>query len=397
VIARVAMSSTADAFPPLDFDVFHRVDLSARCTSAAGRAAARDTGDAAPIAFRLPDGRAYRFSSTGEEIEIAPGDHAPVVVDLDASAWADFVRELHTAAGLFYGGHLRRSPDVYPALERWEPALRALFCGRPIYDPARCDLRGRDGSALEIGRSFAPDDETSDLRDFLHATGYLHVRSVFDRGEIARLVALVERFEAAARPGDGTSWWTKRGDGAGDVLCRLIYLGMRAPEVAALDADPRIARFASLGGEPLVSAVDRADGHTVVIKVPGAVAGLADLPWHRDCGLGGHPVTCPTLIVGIQLDAASAGTGQLKFLAGSWRASCHRRDLERAAGAIAAIVAEPGDVTVHFGDVLHAAPPPTGTGRGRRTLYFSFVPPRALEFIGPLQSYNDVIRARVGG
>jgi ectoine hydroxylase-related dioxygenase (phytanoyl-CoA dioxygenase family) len=135
----------------------------------------------------------------------------------------------------------------------------------------------------------------------------------------------------------------------------------------------------------------------VVIKHAGIAEGLSDLPWHRDCGLGGHPLTCPTVNVGIQLDAATAETGRLLFLAGSWDKSCHRGALGDPDLPIVGVDTEPGDCTVHLGDVLHAAPPPTGTGCGRRALYVTFMPPRAFDFIPAGQSYNDVIRARVGG
>jgi ectoine hydroxylase-related dioxygenase (phytanoyl-CoA dioxygenase family) len=80
---------------------------------------------------------------------------------------------------------------------------------------------------------------------------------------------------------------------------------------------------------------------------------------------------------------------------GSWRYSCHRSDLARA--TTVAVDTEPGDVTVHLGDVMHAAPPPTGAGPGRRVLYVTCMPERALEFIPAGKSYNDVIIARVGG
>jgi ectoine hydroxylase-related dioxygenase (phytanoyl-CoA dioxygenase family) len=130
----------------------------------------------------------------------------------------------------------------------------------------------------------------------------------------------------------------------------------------------------------------------VVLKNADVTAGLSDLPWHRDCGLGGHPITCPTLNMGIQLDAATAASGRLHFLAGSHRGSVHRSTLGRPDLPIVAIDTEPGDVTVHVGDVLHAAPPPEGSGPGRRALYLTFMPLRAFDVIGPGASYNDVIR-----
>jgi len=199
-----------------------------------------------------------------------------------------------------------------------------------------------------------------------------------------------------ARPGDGTSWWATHRDGR-TVLCRLIYLGLRVPAIAALSDDVRLRALAGLAGEPLRAALDRSDGHSVVIKNAEIASGLSDLPWHRDCGLGGHPLTCPVLNMGLQLDAATAASGRLHFLAGSWRGSVHRAALGRPDLPVVAIDTEPGDVTVHFGDVLHAAPPPEGAGPGRRALYLTFMPERAFAVIGPGQSYNDVIRAREDG
>jgi ectoine hydroxylase-related dioxygenase (phytanoyl-CoA dioxygenase family) len=173
---------------------------------------------------------------------------------------------------------------------------------------------------------------------------------------------------------------------------------MAVPEIAALDHDPRMQRLASLCDATLVPAHDRCDGHSIVIKHAGVSEGLADLPWHRDCGLGGHRVKCPNMQIGIQLERADADTGWLQFLAGSWGSSVHRLAVDRQGDLpIVAIEAAPGDCTLHFGDTLHAAPPPRAPGRGRRTLYSSFYAPHMHAVIGPGQSYNDVMLARDDG
>jgi ectoine hydroxylase-related dioxygenase (phytanoyl-CoA dioxygenase family) len=158
-------------------------------------------------------------------------------------------------------------------------------------------------------------------------------------------------------------------------------------------------QIAALGGDDLRDAYDRLDGNSVVIKVPGSEGGLADLPWHRDCGMGGHPVKCPMLNVGIQLDAATEDAGQLEMIPGSHRGTSR---LPSAAEAerhqVVALNTEPGDVTVHFGHTLHAAPPPKDPRTaGRRALYLSFVPPLTFEMVGPRQGYNDVLFTRSGG
>lgn len=374
----------------VEFDALHRRILPERLVTPIGRAAARDVRDAAPIAWRLDDGRSYRWIPASGTIRIEPGDDAPIAVELEEPAWGDLVSEIATGAGLVYGGRIRFLRGGPADLERWEPAFRALVGGRPIFDPAT----SADGLGVDPRRSCAPDEPDETLRRQLLAAGWVHVRGVFSRDEIARLVEIVEARQRAARPGDGRSWWAKQADGT-PVLCRLIYLGLVEPGIAALSDDPRLRRLMALAPEPLRPAPDRSDGHSVVLKNANVVEGLSDLPWHRDCGLGGHPVTCPALNIGIQLDAATEATGRLHFVPGSWRYSCHRADLARAPSV--AVDTEPGDCTVHLGDVMHAAPPPTGTGPGRRALYVSCMPARAFDVVPPGKSYNDVILARVGG
>lgn len=379
--------------PSLAFEAWRR-ELRERLPTPGGRLAARDVRGAPALTLRLTDGRACRFTPAGGALRVDAGDDAPVVAVLEESAWRDFAAELATAAGLVYGGRVHFAAGGYPDLERWEPALRALASGRPIFDPEAVRLRERDGSALDLGRVHRLEAADGGLRHFLHETGFALVKGVFGGDEIARLRAIVERRQAAATPGDGRSWWATRGDGT-PVLCRLIYLGAAEPAIAALAGDPRIRRLAALADEPLRVATDRSDGTSVVIKNAGVAEGLSDLPWHRDCGLGGHPVKCPALNIGIQLDAADAEHGHLLYAPGTWRASCHRADLARA--RTVAVDTEPGDCTVHFGDVMHAAPPPLGSGPGRRALYLTALPERAFAHIPAGRSYNDTILTHVQG
>ncbi|HJQ82597.1 MAG TPA: phytanoyl-CoA dioxygenase family protein [Candidatus Binatia bacterium] len=373
--------------PALDFNVFHRDELPARLATDDGLRAARDVRGVGALAFRLPDGRAYTYTAAGDCIAIDAGDAtAETVVALDEADWRRFVDELATAAGLVHGGRARFPRGGYAHLERWEPALRMLFVGRPIYDPTALKVPDR------LDRSFALDDPG--LATFLRATGFALVKRVFATDEVSRLRAAAERLADDAVPGDRRSWWTRTADGA-DVLSRITYAGVRAPVIGALDDDARLRRLAALAGDDLRPAGDRCDGHSLVIKHGGVAEGLGDLPWHRDCGLGGHPVMCPSLQIGIQLDAATADSGRLLFLAGSAGVSCHRSALDR--GPIVAVDTEPGDCTVHFGDVLHAAPPPARPGRGRRALYVSFFPARTFAAIPAGRGYNDLLLSRDDG
>ena len=94
-----------------------------------------------------------------------------------------------------------------------------------------------------------------------------------------------------------------------------------------------------------------------------------------------------------------AAAGQLLMIAGSHRGTSRLPLPREAAGLpVAPLSTEPGDVTVHFGHTLHAAPPPTDpSASGRRALYLTFVPPITFDMVGPGQGYNDVLFARDEG
>lgn len=376
------MTATLE-FPTIDFDDFHQTELPTRIARGTGALAAPDVADLEPIAFQLLDGRGYTYRATRDTVTVVPGVAAAgTVVELGADAWSDYANELRTSFGLLYAGLVRFPRGGFDDLARWEPAVRALFHGRPIYDHAPADLPS------DLHRSFTLDDP--DWPGFFRQAGFVHLRNVFASSELAAVVDEVERLVAGARPGDGRSWWATRADGD-EVCCRVTYTTLMSETIAALGDDPRVRRLAELGPPGLVPTLDCLDGFAAVLKQPDAVEGLADLPWHQDCGLGGHPVICPGIQIGIQLDAASAASGQLHFLAGSQASSCHPIRSGDDTMPVVAIDTQPGDVTVHDPHVLHAAPPPTGSGPGRRALYASFVRPETTTYIGAGRAYNDVL------
>lgn len=389
----------SERFGPIDFDEFHLVDLPARLAEGNGELARVDLDGVRPIAFRLDDGRAYTYSVTDDGIAIEPGhEKARTIIELTHADWCEFVWELRTCFALFYAERITIPLGSFGHLARWEPALRAAFDSQQIYeltDPL--PLLGRGGKPLDLARTFTLDDSDDDMRDFLERAGYLHLRGVFAPEEIEELSQQVNAAIKTATPDDGRSWWTTV-EGA-DVCNRVNYLNDDCPRVAALDDDARLQRIGALGGEQLRTASDRLDGNSVVIKVPGSQGGLADLPWHRDCGMGGHPVKCPMLNIGIQLDPATPQAGQLRMIAGSHRGTSRLpSDAEAKQLPVVAIATEPGDVTAHWGHTLHAAPPPTSKrAKGRRALYVSYVPPLTFEMMGPRQGYNDVLFTRDAG
>jgi len=389
-------------FADLDFDRFHCRELPELLAAGNGALAAADLNRTAPIAFKLAgrDG-GYTYALADGAVVVRPGtDGAATVVELRPRDWQDLVHELRSVFGLLYGGDLHFVRGGFEHLQRWSPALRAMFSGRPIYDASTLDLRDLDGAPLDLRRSFSLVDDQAQARHFLRTAGYLHLRSVYSPEEIAGFAAEVDRLAQSARPGDSRSWWAE--DSAGcRVLCRLTYVNESSALFARVHEDDRIARIVSLSGEELHCRPDRMEGHSVVIKVPDAAGGLADLPWHADCGLGGHSIMCPAVLIGIQLDEMNEDTGALHVRAGSWGTSCHMSDFEREGAGPSryevALEARAGDCTVHFADVLHAAPPPRSHVRGRRTLYINYFAPRLFEFVGPGKAYNDVLARRDDG
>ena len=136
------------------------------------------------------------------------------------------------------------------------------------------------------------------------------------------------------------------------------------------------------------------EGASVLIKVPGRTRGLSNIPWHQDCGMGGHAIICPSTAIGIQLNGSSPDTGHLRLVPGShgqtlpylWERQLH--DVP-----VLAVNTEPGDVVLHVTDLMHASPEPTAGG-GRRTMYVDFYPPALWDRVGPGEAFNDVVRSR---
>lgn len=321
-----------------------------------------------------------------------PSDDAQVVVEFSSpEAFSDFSHEMRTVAGLHVTGAVSHPVGGFAEFDAWEPALRALYHGRPVYDPAAIDL-------TDAERSFDWDDVNNnlevagDLASFLRRYGWAHVRGVFSGAEIAELNAEVDRVEASATPDTPGSWWTHDANGD-EQPCQLHYLGLASTVIGALDHDPRVERLLDLSGDDLVNHPDRALGTFAVLKRPTADEGLTNLPWHIDCGLGGHPVSCPGLHLAVQLTASNPDLGAFKIVPGSHDASVRRSDVEAGRCPVVTADTRPGDVTLHMTHAVHAAPAPLNTSTGRRTMYLGFGPRDLENVIGPGQAFDDLITA----
>ena len=329
------------------------------------------------------------YSIEGTSIRCDPDSGGgEIAVRLSPVAFDDLVGQVRTIVGLFLGNELEFERGGFGDLVGWEPILRYLHAGIPPFDPSRVDLKGRDPRA-----SYSLDADDAELAEQLSTLGYLHVRGVFDADEMAAANREVDRLAAQARPGDDRSWWVTNAEG-GSSLCRLVYATLRSPILAELEADPRVERLGTLLDPDLRVAPDRMEGSPVLIKVPGKTTGLSNIPWHQDCGTGGHAFICPAVSVGIQLTGSTAESGNLQVLPGSHGQTLRYGWMDKMTDLdLVTINTEPGDVTVHVQDLMHASPAPSGAGM-RRTMYVTHYPPSLFEHIGPGEAFNDLVRNR---
>jgi hypothetical protein len=102
---------------------------------------------------------------------------------------------------------------------------------------------------------------------------------------------------------------------------------------------------------------------------------------------------CPILIVSTFLTPANPDTGELEFLPGSWDKGCppiDPRDARAPRGAH--FDAQPGDVTLHYGDTMHAR---SDLGGYRISAVTGFAPSGARPHRG--RHYNEVLHRREDG
>jgi hypothetical protein len=391
-----AMSETET---PLDFHDYHRETLPTLLRSGRGAMAARGVGRLGALAFRLPEGDAYSYVPEGDGMAVVAGDAAAdTVIELDEEIWRNLVGELDAAAGLLYGGRARCVRGNALRWVSWEPALRAMWSGRPVYEPDELELLDRHGDALDTATSFTPDSNRGDMAHFLRTAGYLFVRGVFLPDEIGRFLAEAAELAGEARKGDKLSWWGK--DAAGREVLTRVTRAAAKPHLRTLPADPRLIALKDLADEPLAhrAAATSEEGVSVIWKRPGMAEGLGDLPWHRDCGMGGHATLCPVLIASVFLTPANRETGDLRMLPGSWQRGCGPVDArDPSAPRGVSFAAEPGDVSLHYGDTMHAAPPPEREDLDgyRISAVTGYARPGARPHRG--RHYNEVLHRREDG
>lgn len=383
----------ANKFSAIDFDLFHREELPGRIATEAVANAPAGARDLCALGIRIENKEtAYTYLPHERKIEIRPGvDRAEHVVELKQSGWEGLVHDLESPASLLYYGEAHAVRGDLMEFVRWEASLRALYTGRPVYDAEQVELRSLEGEPLDPAQAFHLGDDAEEMKHFLGEAGYLFIKDAFSPEEIEGFRVAATALREQATPGDQKSWWVKNRDGE-NTVCRALQAGTM-PQLSGLTTDPRIVDLVALADTKMVpNDPGEIDAVSVLWKLPEIAEGLADLPWHRDCGMGGHASMCPTMVCSIFLGSNNPEAGELRFLPGSWRSTYRVGEAtdENSLHGVP-IPAQPGDFTLHYGDGWHAAPPPTSSGGPFRScILVSFQREGAYNHRGE-RHYNDIL------
>jgi hypothetical protein len=317
----------------------------------------------------------------GEQFTIAPADDGrlgvhggarddALTVALGHDAFSDLIQDVATTFGLQLSGRaeIRRGPvDDFVA---WEPVLRCLLDGRPVYEPGSITLRDRGGAPLDLHRSFTLDDDPQAVAHFLAEAGFVHIEQMFTEAEMAAVSAELDEAVAGAERDDGASWWACT-DAGEWYPARILGFNQQSPTLRELLHTDRFTSIGALTDDRFVQRdPDVGDSAEGLLKKVGVIEGISDVSWHKDCSIGGHSRTCCGLTVGISVTGAGRENGELGAVAGSHRANVAPLGVEGLDLARVPLPTRTGDVTVHCSCTLHMSRPPVSAER--RVVYTGF-------------------------
>jgi phytanoyl-CoA dioxygenase PhyH len=321
-------------------------------------------------------GRSITLRERRGVLGIEAGDACDsAAVNLDSDALSDLVQDWSTTMGLAMNSRARMTRGSFEHWIGWEPVFRALLDGRPVHEAGAISITDRDGSELDLSRSFELDDDHEEISHFLHQAGFLYLRGVFTPDEMAAVSADLDVALARARPDDGASWWAGDSKGVQHPV-RVLFFHEQSAALSELLKDDRLWWLANLTGDNLAGSAQGADrlGAEGLIKPLDIKTGLSDLPWHKDCGQGRHSYYCNGLTVGISVTGADERSGALGVVPGSHRANVQSAGKDDSLDLPAMkLVTQTGDLTVHCSDTLHRAYAPIE--RPRKVVYTSFQQP----------------------
>jgi hypothetical protein len=339
-------------------------------------------------------GEARTLVSKNQLLIAEHGDSGSLVVTLDRAAFSDLVQDEASTFALVTAGRATVERGDVDAFIGWEPVLRYLLDGRPVYEPGSITFHSRDGSALDLSRSFTMDDDPDEIGNFLAEAGFLHIEGVFTAEEMAAVSVELEKAVSEDDPDDGASWWarTKAGE---RYPARILGFNHKSPTLRSLLRSDRFARLACFGDDQY-SQRDPDDGDSAegLLKKVGVVEGISDVSWHKDCSMGGHSRHCCALTVGISVTGAGRENGELGVVAGSHRATVALLGIDGLDLPRLPLPTATGDITVHASCTLHMSRPPISAER--RVVYTGFDLTRRPEDHADSRSKEEVRRGRAG-
>jgi hypothetical protein len=312
----------------------------------------------------------------GSGVTLARGGGGRTTVALDPAHFDELVHDQQSMMGLWVGGTIGDSGGKLGDALNWWLVLRAALDGVAIYTPGSVDLTDGEGRPLDLRRTFRVGvDDPDEMHEFLVRAGFMHIAGVFGAQEMADVSADMDRAAPNYSQGDGRSWWARTGDGT-DRLVRMQGFDRESDTVGELLGDRRFLDLSELSGAGHRFARKRSDNWIEALFKPiGVVAGISDIGWHKDCGIGRHSYDCCGMTVGISVTGAGPTSGQLHALAGSHRALVWSGSLQPHLDLPdVPLATEVGDVTIHLSCTMHMAQPPVD--EERRVMYSGFsLPP----------------------
>jgi hypothetical protein len=316
------------------------------------------------------DGDAVTFALDGERLDVRRGIEDALRVEVGHAAFADIVEDVSSTFGAQMMGRADVVRGDFDRFLEWEPVLRCLLDGRPVYEPGTIVFRDRAGAPLDLHRSFTLDDDPADIGHFLAEAGYLHVAGVFTEEEMAAVSAELDAAIAEAERDDGASWWARIQSGEW-YPARILGFNNKAPALRDLMRSDRFRAIGTFTDDEFVQRdPDVGDSAEGLLKKIGVVEGFSDVSWHKDCSMGGHSRHCCGLTVGISVTGARRENGELGVVAGSHRANVPVLGVDGLDLPKVPLPTHTGDVTVHCSCTLHMSRPPESAER--RVVYTGF-------------------------
>jgi len=313
------------------------------------------------------EGEPFTLHWLGDRARVDPGDAGDAAVKLAAGDLTDIVLDQSTPMALLSNARLDMPKGRLADFLNWWLVLRAAL------DERRIHVNGDVQFERDVRRSFTAKDSDEAMRAFLEDVGYLHIKGLFTRDEMAAVEA--DYTKASPHYEKGVSgWFATTADGE-EHLVRMHGFDAHSPTTSDLIEEDRFQRIGRIPGIGHRSSRKRGERVGALTKPIGVVKGISDVPWHKDCSLGRHSYECCSLTVGISVTGAGPESGMLRVVPGTHRALVWAAptiqpgiDLEPVD-----LPTETGDVTIHLSCTQHMSQPPVK--RPRKVLYTGFGQP----------------------